>query len=142
MRFPWEKAQVQGSCLIWPKATDKDGYAYFKRKGMRPKRAHRAAYESVFGPQPPGTVIMHSCDVRACVALQHLSPGSPALNMADMAAKGRRGKPNSKLVAEDIVQIRARFAAGETTKVIAEAFGVTPENVNYIVRRVTWRDVP
>lgn len=89
--FPWERTQRQGACLIWTGATDQDGYGYFKRKGVRARRAHRAVYEIVLGLVPK--VLMHSCDRRNCVALQHLSPGTPRLNVKDMIDKGRRGKP-------------------------------------------------
>lgn len=93
MPFPWSEAEASGTCLLWPGATDVDGYAYFKRKGHRSRRAHRAAYEAVNGRPPPGFVVMHTCDNPRCVAPAHLIPGTQADNIRDMIAKGRRGKP-------------------------------------------------
>lgn len=91
--FPWSEAVASGTCLLWPGAVDADGYAYFKRKGHRSRRAHRAAYEAVNGRPPPGFVVMHTCDNPSCVAPTHLVPGTQLDNIRDMIAKGRRGKP-------------------------------------------------
>lgn len=45
-----------------------------------------------FGEWP--TYLMHSCDNPLCVNPDHLSEGDHALNMADMAVKGRARNSN------------------------------------------------
>lgn len=51
--------------------------------------AHRAAYESVFGPVPDGKCVLHACDNPPCVNPSHLWIGTYADNNHDRDAKGR-----------------------------------------------------
>lgn len=94
IRF-WTKVERRGDCWIWTGSVNTDGYGLF---GLAPTHrkpglvlAHRLAYEWATGAPPPAglRVIMHSCDVRACVRPAHLSPGTDADNYADAVRKGR-----------------------------------------------------
>jgi hypothetical protein len=51
--------------------------------------AHRVAYVLANGPIEPGQVVMHTCDVPACVNPAHLKLGSQGDNNRDCFAKGR-----------------------------------------------------
>lgn len=51
--------------------------------------AHRAAYESEYGPIPPGMVVRHKCDNPPCVNPEHLEVGTQADNAKDMSVRGR-----------------------------------------------------
>jgi hypothetical protein len=51
--------------------------------------AHRLAWEKANGPIPAGMYVCHTCDVPACVNVEHLFLGTQSDNMKDMAAKGR-----------------------------------------------------
>lgn len=51
--------------------------------------AHRAAWDEEVGPIPDGMNVLHSCDNRACVNIEHLFLGSHTDNMQDMVSKGR-----------------------------------------------------
>jgi hypothetical protein len=87
---------------------------------------------------------MHRCDVRACYELAHLFLGSYADNSADMVAKSRqrRGEtqPMHKLTEQQVLEIRARYAAGGITyERLAPEFGVHPQTVGPIVRRKRWK---
>lgn len=49
---------------------------------------------------------------------------------------------NAKLTAAQVQAIRRRYARGEKAHVLAELFGVNPENIAHIVKRRSWRHVP
>jgi hypothetical protein len=54
--------------------------------------AYRWAYETYVGPIGEGLVLLHLCDNKLCVNPAHMRPGTQQENIADMDAKGRRGK--------------------------------------------------
>ena len=53
------------------------------------QRAHRAAYEAMFGPIPDGMCACHTCDNPRCMNPHHIFLGTQKENIADMFAKGR-----------------------------------------------------
>ncbi|MEB3319818.1 MAG: HNH endonuclease signature motif containing protein [Cyanobium sp.] len=75
-------------CWEWVGFRHPDGYGRLKYQG-RMWLTHRAMYEAVHGPIPPGGVICHRCDNRACCNPDHLFLGSPRDNFLDMVEKGR-----------------------------------------------------
>jgi hypothetical protein len=78
-------------CCIWQGTVTKStGYGEIKING-RKTTAHRAIWFAHRGEIPVGMVIMHSCDNRLCVNMEHLSVGTYGDNSRDMARKGRGG---------------------------------------------------
>lgn len=146
----WAQTKVVGSCLVWIGALSKHGgYGLFRVR--RPDgswltvRAHRFLYKRIFGELPKTMEILHSCDVRRCIALQHLSPGTRQQNVEDAMQKDRhsRGERNghARLTAQDVIEIRRRCASGEKQSAIARAFDTDQGTVSRIVNRKRWTSV-
>lgn len=154
-------------CWLWEGGTTTGfGYGVIKVAGKN-RQAHRMSWELAHGPIPAGMEVCHNCpggDNPRCVNPAHLWLGTHAQNMADMAAKGRapggrspglrnarhthpettaRGEANgnSRLTSDQIREIRARRAGGETLRSIGVAFGVTRQAIRYVVSGETWRHV-
>lgn len=87
----FSKIQFGESCWIWLASTNDDGYGWIKYRG-RMRHAHRVMYENFVRPIPSGKLILHRCDVRACVNPAHLFVGDQFDNMRDMFSKNR-GNP-------------------------------------------------
>lgn len=60
------------------------------------------------GTRPPRAYVCHRCDVRKCIAADHLFWGTQRDNMRDCVLKGR--KPGGKSYAETLAEAQARLA--------------------------------
>lgn len=134
-------------CLIWPGRKSQFGYGTFRRDG-KTILAHREAWLRANPGQPAPSVVRHECDIRPCVEPDHLLPGTQSDNVQDAVDRGRNrgavGIQNAKAKLNDeLVQlIREKSTAGRSHVVLGHEFGVSPENIGFIVRRVTWKHVP
>jgi hypothetical protein len=124
-------------CHIYDGPLHKSGYGLGSKTNGVPVRAHRAAWIKANGPIPNGLHVLHACDIRACVNPEHLFLGTLLDNNADRDRKGRNA---SKLTAEQVAEIRARCAAGETQQSIADDHGVSRSLVSMIKDHRVWRD--
>ncbi len=70
-------------CWRWTRGTNADGYASFG-----PVPAHRAVYELLVGPIPPGHELDHLCRVRNCVNPHHLEPVTRSENRRRIHRQG------------------------------------------------------
>lgn len=131
-----------GPCALWLGDLSTHGYGRFSVGGKH-IQAHVYAWELANGPVPDGLCVLHRCDVRACVRVEHLFLGTRAENSADMAAKRRstwgERNPMAKLTDDAVRAIRERYASGMTMREAAESFGTTEDNVRHIVLGKSWR---
>ena len=143
LRF-WPKVAKRGATECWPwlAGRTREGYGRFRREGQVSWQAHRVAWEAIKGDIPPGLHVWHACADRACCNPLHLYLATIGENNAEVASDGRsvRGEmhANNKLKEHQVLEIRARGAAGETQAAIARDLGVAEGTVSKIVRRKIW----
>jgi hypothetical protein len=135
----WRQVHKTDNCWIWTGLLDKDGYGLMPYAGQM-LRAHKVSLELDGRPVPQGKYGCHHCDNPPCVRPDHLYPGTPTQNVADMFSRGRYNRAKSaKLTEADIIVIRA---ASGTHEEIAVRFGVSRSNISQIRERKTWRHIP
>lgn len=135
-------------CWLWTARRNKRGYGVVGTGGHEGTAlAHRFAWFLAHGDMPEKHVL-HRCDVPACVRIDHLFLGTDLDNVRDMDAKGRRGKavgaahPRSKLTRDAVVEMRALHATtGATAHQLAPRYGVTPQSIDQVLRRITWKHI-
>lgn len=140
----WARVQKnpRGCWLFIGAKTCHGGHIYFaKRDGSR-VAAHRYSYQLHHGRIPPECVVMHSCDVPNCVRPSHLSLGTQKQNVHDSIIRNRRDAwGRQRLVIADVLEIRARFQAGEPQKAIAKSYGVSKGCIHAVVHGLSWAHV-
>ncbi len=131
----WPRVERVDGCWEWLGGRTRQGYGALVVAG-RAYRAHRVSWEIHNGPIPPGMFVCHHCDNPPCVNPDHLFLGTPADNVHDMDAKGRRGRgwhPRlmgelhhaSKLTDAQVVAIREAVAGGEAKRSVARRFSIS-----------------
>jgi hypothetical protein len=147
----WERVEAQTlidekGCHIFTGTKDECGYGRIWQ-GKKLVRLHRATYEKLHGEIPKGLVILHKCDVPACINPSHLALGTQGDNVKDMFEK-KRNKVNAgsahgmaKLTENDIPTIRQRLNAGDTCVAIGKDYGVSDNMIRHIKMNRSWRHV-
>ena len=135
-------------CWEWRGHVAPHGYGSFTWKNEGKLRfigAHRASYMLFKGPIPEGKLVRHTCDNRACVNPAHLKLGTQVDNMNDCKERRRTAKGErvygARLTADQVRELRRRYAEGEKQVDLAAAFGIIQPTVSQIVRRKTWQHV-
>ena len=139
------KVDVRGAtdCWPWTAGQTADGYGRFRREGGGAVCvAHRVAWEATRGDVSGGLCVWHGCVNRLCVNPLHLYLATRAEHNGDMACEGRfrrgQGCWQAKLKEEQVLEIRARVAGGESPTAVGRAFGVGAPAVRKIVHRINW----
>ncbi len=143
----WANVAMAGfdECWEWKGRSGHYGYGAFDWGG-RPHIASRLAYELTTGKDPGSLFVCHTCDNPPCCNPRHLWLGTHRDNMRDAAKKGRMkggglmGEAHgcAKLSEADVLAIRKSAARNCD---LAAHYGITPEAISSIRRRVTWRHV-
>jgi hypothetical protein len=146
----WARVDRTAHCWIWTGYKDVRGYGHValrrQERRSRPELAHRVAYALAYGAVPPGAFVCHRCDQPSCVRPEHLFLGDNSANIQDMWVKGRgarlwaRGESHglAVLTTQQVLEIRARYAAGERCGELAAAFGVGVHRIDDIVTWKSW----
>jgi hypothetical protein len=135
-------AGLSTSCHEWIGAKTKYGYGVFGMTGNR-RASHRVAYEHKHGPT--SLMVLHKCDNRACVNVDHLFVGTHQDNMADMFAKGRNkctegARKHAKLTESSVSEIRQLYASGKwSQRQLAARFLVSQRAIGFVVRNELWK---
>lgn len=143
----WSKVQKSEECWEWRGTVSPQGYGYFCicSQGI-PKnyRAHRLAWEFVYGAPPEDMYVCHTCDNRRCVRPDHLWLGTHSDNMLDCSDKGRYGRKKGervykKLSLEIAREIRTRYtgARGERA-MLAREYHINSSTLGKILSGISY----
>jgi len=142
-------------CWLWAGSLRGNGYGRIKVNG-RAVVASRYSWELHYGPIPDGLLICHTCDKPSCVNPEHLFVGTQKDNMADCIRKGRFVNNSSNPMFQKNIgrpgeeNIFAKLNSGQVVKILADTrkyveiaadYNTTPENISFIKRRLTWKNV-
>lgn len=130
------KNEVTG-CLIWQGRTNRKGYGLISYGGKH-RSTHRIVYEAFKWDIPEGLHVLHRCDNRRCVYLDHLHVGTNRDNIEDKISKDRSGK---KLNISKVLEIKRLLAAGVPHSEIAAQFGIACSIVSRIKTGHRWGHV-
>lgn len=120
-------------CIEYPKLSSR-GYGIVYFEGTQ-EYAHRLIYQSVHGPIPDGTWVLHHCDNRACHNPHHLYAGTYRQNIDDKLRRDRSGR---KLKIADVIAIRERAVRGAKQGDLAKEYGVNQSNISRALSGERW----
>lgn len=131
--------EKQGSCLLWTRALNTDGYPRAGVTGNTNLKVHRVVYQLKHPEEDiTGKIIRHSCDNPVCINPEHLLSGTPADNMRDRDSRERHGK--AKLSIQDVREIRDLSACLKHVD-IAQLYGVNHRTISSVVSRTHFKHV-
>lgn len=128
------RVDTVNGCLIFEGCKNPRGYGSV-RINKRTVLAHRAVWESLYGPIPNGLEICHRCDNPSCVWPDHLFLGTRRDNQHDMYSKNRGRKASGeahhmvKLTDDQVRDLRSKRAAGYSYMELARIFGMSKSGV-------------
>lgn len=146
----WAKVEKTPTCWLFRGCIGHDGYGSFAvgcRENREQYQSNRFAWIDQYGPIPGDLLVLHKCDVRACVRGDHLFLGDRQANMDDKVAKGRqvRGEKmhSAKLTDAKVMEMRRiRATTDLTCDEIGRQFGVSHTVAVRICNGTMWKHVP
>jgi len=138
----------ENGCMIWigyKTLSNHRGYGEFTSQKNR-KLAHHYSYELHNGSIPKGLLVLHRCDIRNCVAPDHLFLGTAKDNAVDRNNKRRNHEPAgedqylAKFTNEKVREIRATYQKGGfTTRQLAKKYNVSQCTIQYMLAHKTYK---
>lgn len=124
-------------CILWAGTVGNHGYGVeyvrssrYGAKDYRQRVAHRAAWEAERGPIPAGMQVHHTCEVRRCVNVEHME----LHDVRHHAGGGAHGV----LTQQTADEVRALREAGWLGADVAEAYGISTQQVCNVFKRRCW----
>jgi hypothetical protein len=142
----WSKVEQPHECWEWQGTKGEGGYGQIMYNYQN-KRAHRVAYELIFGPIPAGLILMHTCDNPRCVNPFHLKASTPGDNVRDCVCKGRhrtnprRGgaSPMSRMGDAGFERVLSLYSTGLFNfKDLAPVLNVSRPSIESCLKGKTW----
>ena len=136
----WSRVQKGPGCWLW-KIYKGDGYGRIKHN-EKTSGAHRVSWEIHNGPIPKNLLVLHKCDVHACVNPDHLFLGTYQQNTQDMISKKRHNTPQgerhwkAKLTEKDVLNI---YKDSRQNCDLAKIYGVHHSIISKIKHRRIWK---
>lgn len=142
------RSYFRGSCLIWDGPVNERGYGFI-RGDRKTILTHRAAWLVYYGSLPK-QLVLHNCDVRACINVFHLRQGTPQDNADDKMKRNRYRMPthykgsengNAILTEELVVKIKASLKEGKRVSEVSRIFDQPFTRIYDIKRGRTWMHI-
>jgi hypothetical protein len=133
--------EPNSGCWLWLGACHNQGYAFLKLRSYTIVRVHRYLFCICSGIiLEPEDFVCHSCDTECCINPNHMFLGNAKLNNADKQRKMRHnfGERNGR-ARLTIDQVRNIRESKEDKRLLSALYGVTPEHISAIQRRVNWK---
>ena len=143
-RFWSRVKKTKGGCWEWT-AYKSRGYGQIRLQG-KTWRVHILSYRLFNTDYKEGLCIRHKCDNPSCVNPRHLELGTTQQNTQDRVKRGRcaMGSRNgkAKLTAEDVIEIRRRYANGLTNYTqLGKLYNVGDNCIRKIIKGITWTHI-
>lgn len=134
-------------CILHTGSVTNAGYGQVARRingKLKVYGAHRYAWMQTHGPIPDGLHILHQCDNKLCINVEHMRLGTHRENVREAVERGltkaKRGENQwkHKLTEENVRSIRQGLSAGETVDDLSEKFGVDQITIRRIRSGFSW----
>ena len=127
---------TESGCMEWQGYINKSGYGGITIS-RKPLPAHRWVWILSKGNIPKGLHVLHHCDNRKCVNIDHLFLGTNNDNTMDKVSKGRQAKgsmfPFTKITENEIQKIILLAKSGVDYKTIGLQFNIHKVHVYRIL---------
>lgn len=140
VRF-WKNVQRSDGCWLWIGGKAGGGYGTLWYKGAAMK-VHRIMWLEHVGTIPEGLDVLHKCDVRNCVRLDHLELGTDKENCRQMHERGRAYEPRGEQCCntkyDDAIVHKARALYKPRVfgyRAVGEVLGIPGGSVPYLIHR-------